>query len=44
MFDELDLKIIDMLKTNSKLPLKVIGEHIHLTPQGVSIELYVFKT
>lgn len=36
MFDELDLKIIDMLKTNSKLPLKVIGEHIHLTPQGVS--------
>ena len=36
MFDELDLKIIDMLKINSKLPLKVIGEHIHLTPQGVS--------
>ena len=36
MFDELDLKIIDMLKINSKISLKVIGEHIHLTPQGVS--------
>lgn len=36
MFDELDLMIIDMLKTNSKTPLKVIGEHIHLTPQAVS--------
>jgi len=36
MFDELDLKIIDILKINSKIPLKVIGENIHLTPQGVS--------
>ena len=36
MFDELDLKIIDILKLNSKISLKVIGEHIHLTPQGVS--------
>jgi len=36
MFDELDLKIIDMLKINSKLPLKVIGENVHLTPQAVS--------
>jgi Lrp/AsnC family leucine-responsive transcriptional regulator len=36
MFDEIDLKIIDMLKVNSKLSLKEIGEHIHLTPQGVS--------
>jgi len=36
MFDELDLKIIDMLKINSKISLKVIGENVHLTPQGVS--------
>lgn len=36
MFDELDLMIIDMLKTNAKTPLKVIGENIHLTPQAVS--------
>ncbi|MDR3595740.1 Lrp/AsnC ligand binding domain-containing protein [Clostridium sp.] len=36
MFDEIDLKIIDMLKINSKISLKTIGEHIHLTPQGVS--------
>ena len=36
MFDELDLKIIDMLKINSKLSLKVIGENVHLTPQAVS--------
>jgi Lrp/AsnC family leucine-responsive transcriptional regulator len=36
MFDELDLKIIDMLKINSKIPLKVIGEKVHLTPQAVS--------
>lgn len=36
MFDELDLKIIDMLKVNSKISLKTIGESIHLTPQGVS--------
>lgn len=36
MFDELDLKIIDMLKINSKISLKIIGESIHLTPQAVS--------
>jgi Lrp/AsnC family transcriptional regulator, leucine-responsive regulatory protein len=36
MFDELDFKIIDMLKINAKTPLKVIGENIHLTPQAVS--------
>ena len=36
MFDELDLKIIDMLKINSKIPLKIIGENVHLTPQAVS--------
>lgn len=36
MFDEIDLKIIDMLKINSKISLKTIGEHVHLTPQGVS--------
>lgn len=36
MFDEIDLKIIDMLKINSKISLKEIGKHIHLTPQGVS--------
>lgn len=36
MFDEIDLKIIDMLKVNCKVPLKVIGEKIHLTPQAVS--------
>ena len=36
MFDEIDLKIIEMLKINSKIPLKEIGEIIHLTPQGVS--------
>ncbi|AGF55979.1 Lrp/AsnC family leucine-responsive transcriptional regulator [Clostridium saccharoperbutylacetonicum] len=36
MFDEIDLKIIEMLKINSKMPLKEIGEVIHLTPQGVS--------
>lgn len=36
MFDEIDLKIIDMLKVNSKISLKVIGESIHLTPQAVS--------
>lgn len=36
MLDELDLKIIAMLKSNSKMPLKEIGETIHLTPQGVS--------
>lgn len=36
MFDELDLKIIEMLKTNAKMPLKIIGESIHLTPQAVS--------
>lgn len=36
MLDELDLKIIDMLKNNAKTPLKEIGEAIHLTPQGVS--------
>jgi Lrp/AsnC family leucine-responsive transcriptional regulator len=36
MFDELDLKIIDMLKINAKTPLKVIGEKVHLTPQAIS--------
>ena len=36
MFDELDLKIIDMLKINSKISLKMIGESVHLTPQAVS--------
>ncbi|EKQ56729.1 MULTISPECIES: AsnC family transcriptional regulator [unclassified Clostridium] len=36
MFDELDLKIIDMLKINSKISLKIIGEKVHLTPQAVS--------
>ena len=36
MFDELDLKIIEMLKTNAKISLKVIGERIHLTAQAVS--------
>jgi len=36
MFDELDLKIINMLKINCKIPLKVIGKNIHLTPQAVS--------
>ena len=36
MFDELDLKIIDMLKTNAKTSLKVIGENVHLTPQAIS--------
>lgn len=36
MFDELDLKIIEMLKTNAKISLKVIGESIHLTAQAVS--------
>ena len=36
MFDELDLKIINLLKINSKVSLKLIGESIHLTPQGVS--------
>jgi len=36
MIDETDLKIIDMLKINSKISLKKIGEHVHLTPQGVS--------
>ncbi|WP_160691812.1 Lrp/AsnC family transcriptional regulator [Clostridium sp. C2-6-12] len=36
MFDELDLKIIDMLKNNAKTPLKVIGEKVHLTPQAIS--------
>ena len=36
MFDELDLKIIEMLKINSKISLKVIGERIHLTAQAVS--------
>lgn len=36
MFDDLDLKIIDMLKTNAKTPLKAIGEKVHLTPQAIS--------
>jgi len=36
MFDELDLKILDMLKINSKIPLRIIGENIHLTAQAVS--------
>lgn len=36
MFDEIDLKIIDMLKKNAKISLKVIGESIHLTAQAVS--------
>ncbi|ABR34535.1 MULTISPECIES: Lrp/AsnC family transcriptional regulator [Clostridium] len=36
MFDEIDLKILDILLINSKIPLKEIGEHVHLTPQGVS--------
>ncbi|MDD3224892.1 MAG: Lrp/AsnC family transcriptional regulator [Clostridium sp.] len=36
MIDEIDLKIIAMLKNNCKMPLREIGEIIHLTPQGVS--------
>ncbi|QAA34017.1 Lrp/AsnC family transcriptional regulator [Clostridium manihotivorum] len=36
MFDEIDLKILDILKINSKISLKEIGERVHLTPQGVS--------
>lgn len=36
MFDEIDLKIIDLLKIDAKMPLKFIGENIHLTAQGVS--------
>ncbi|GEA32928.1 AsnC family protein [Clostridium diolis] len=34
MFDEIDLKILDILLINSKIPLKEIGEHVHLTPQN----------
>lgn len=36
MVDEIDLKIIEMLKKNAKVSLKVIGESIHLTAQAVS--------
>lgn len=36
MVDEIDLKIIEMLKVNAKMPLKVIGECIHLTAQAIS--------
>lgn len=36
MFDEIDFKILHMLKINSKISLKKIGEHVHLTPQAVS--------
>lgn len=36
MFDEIDLKILDILSINSKISLKEIGKHVHLTPQGVS--------
>ena len=43
MFDKLDLKIIDMLKINSKISLKVIGESIHLTPQAVSNRIIRLK-
>ena len=36
MIDETDKLILDILKRNSKLPLKDIGELVHLTPQAVS--------
>jgi len=44
MFDELDLKIIEILKINAKTPLKVIGERIHLTPQAVSNRIIRLQT
>ncbi|MGL5616818.1 MAG: Lrp/AsnC family transcriptional regulator [Sarcina sp.] len=34
-FDDLDLKILEELKNNSKLTFKEIGEKLHLTGQAV---------
>ena len=36
MIDELDKKIIALLKTDAKMPLRQIGETVHITAQAVS--------
>lgn len=36
MVDEIDLKIIELLRQNGKMKLQDIGEKIHLTSQAVS--------
>jgi Lrp/AsnC family leucine-responsive transcriptional regulator len=39
MIDEIDLKIINILKENSRLQWKEIGEVIHMTGQGVAARI-----
>ncbi len=36
MIDELDKKIISLLKADAKMPLRQIGEAVHITAQAVS--------
>jgi Lrp/AsnC family leucine-responsive transcriptional regulator len=39
MIDEIDLQIIQLLKENSRLQWKEIGEIIHMTGQGVAARI-----
>jgi Transcriptional regulators len=36
MIDELDKKIMELLKADAKMPLRKVGEAVHLTAQAVS--------
>ncbi len=40
MIDQTDLKIIQLLKDNSRLQWKEIGEMIHMTGQGVATRIH----
>lgn len=40
MIDEIDLQIIQLLKENSRLQWKEIGEIIHMTGQGVATRIH----
>ncbi len=40
MIDEIDLQIINLLKENSRLQWKEIGEIIHMTGQGVAARIH----
>lgn len=39
MIDEIDLQILQLLKENSRLQWKEIGEIIHMTGQGVAARI-----
>lgn len=43
VLDEIDIKILNMLKKDSKTSMKVIGEEVHLTGQAVGDRIRMMK-